>query len=64
MKARIALTDPNEVEVTVTLTMKLKDWKRLRDQVADQYPGWELRSVISDLVAKAGSHFEEQDERA
>lgn len=51
---------PAEVEFTLSMTMKLDDWRALRTMVNDNWPGWELRDAISDLITKAEQQFEGQ----
>lgn len=63
MKATYKLTDPDSVEATMTITMTLGNWKKLRDKLAAQpnamsYPNFKLRDVIDDLVKKAQERFE------
>lgn len=61
MNARIALTKPADVDVSVTLTMPLKDWKAMREAIVDRrYHALStlLSTIIDDLVAMAETHFE------
>ena len=57
MRATLRLTDPDDMDATMTLTMKLKHWKELRDQLADRWPAADLTSAISSIVTKAERHF-------
>lgn len=53
MKATIAITNPNEVEATISITLKLKDWLKCRQLIAEgminQWPLAELTSAIVSL---------------
>lgn len=60
MKAVLRTTNPDSIEMTLTITMEVRDWKRLRDQLESDYPGWRLSSAIRSLINKAESHFEEE----
>jgi hypothetical protein len=57
MKAKIKAQKPDEIEMELTLTMRLKDWKELRSQVQQAWPSWEVGSAISDLINQAEKHF-------
>lgn len=60
MKASLKLTNPDEVEATISLTMTLEQWKLLRASVSsDQHyePGGKLRQAIDDLVRQATRTF-------
>jgi len=51
---------PGDIEYTLTITMKAASWELLRDQLEAvpgsaqfEYPGWQLRREITDLLAQA-----------
>jgi hypothetical protein len=44
------IENPAEVEVTLHVTMRLKDWQELRRQLTTSYPSWKLASIIQDAV--------------
>lgn len=50
MRARMKLENPNEIEVTLTVTMTAKKWCELRDQLETKWPSWELSSAITNLL--------------
>jgi hypothetical protein len=55
MKATFKPHDVDDVEATLTATMPIAGWKRLRDQLAKtehytSYPTWQLLSLIRDMV--------------
>lgn len=62
IKAVLAAADPESIEMTLTITMPLKDWKALRKQLQDGYPAWKLGSMITSATLKAQEHFEERGE--
>ena len=64
MKAKIALTDPDDVDVTITMTTTIREWKRLKAQQSDRAPGWWLASIIRKAIGRAEAHFEETEEYA
>jgi len=57
MKTHMKATDPNKMEFTLEITMTLKDWRELDDQLSTAYPSWELASRITDMVQQATQHF-------
>lgn len=57
MRGEIEVEKPDGVEVSLTLTMKLGEWKELRGQLARDYPSWVLGSVIGQAVRKIEERF-------
>lgn len=50
---------PDAVECTMAITMPLRDWKALRDELPpSQHPSWKLREAIGALVSKAQKEFQ------
>ena len=60
----IFTSDTENIELTLKVTMKLKDWSKLRKQLSTDYPSWELGVRIREGVEKAMFHYnvEEEDE--
>lgn len=52
VKGEIEVEHPDAVQITLTLTMALGDWKRIREQIQSAYPGWLLGNLIRDAVRK------------
>lgn len=60
MKASFRITNPDEVEATIAITMTLGEWKLIRAALAEEHlyePGGKLRGVIEDLVSQASRSF-------
>lgn len=57
MRATLAVTNVDDIEMTLTITMNAQRWKQLRRQLVDKYPSWDLSSKIRGLVDKADAHF-------
>lgn len=58
MRASFGISRPDDVEMTLTITMTLARWKQLRDQLQDaSYPSCDLNARIGEVVAKASSVF-------
>lgn len=63
MKTKLKPTSPNDIELTLEVTMSLGSWKKLKEQVDSQSsPSWDLRHKISDLVSYAEKHFYIEDD--
>ena len=60
MKIVMLPSRPNDIELTMALTMTLGQWKDLAEQCADHYPGWKLSSVIRRMVDGVTKQVEEQ----
>lgn len=45
--------DPDNVQMTLTVTMSIGDWKSLSQQLASTYPSWKLNDAIRDFVARS-----------
>jgi hypothetical protein len=50
VKTTMQVTRPDDVEVTLSITMTVKDWSTLREQLAREYPSWRLSAAIVNLV--------------
>lgn len=53
MKARFMVESPDEIEATMKITMTIREWTELRDQLANKWPSSRLSSFITDLVMQA-----------
>lgn len=58
MKTDMRVVDPGKVEVALTVTMSLADWKRLRADLPAAYPGWKLAEAIGSAVRSVEQTFE------
>ena len=67
MKAVSRLENPDDAEVTLAITMPLKDWKRLQSQleaseISSSYPSWRFLGLIRELAATTEAHFTQTTE--
>jgi hypothetical protein len=53
VKASFKIENPEDVDCTLTLTMKVRDWEDLCRCVSSEWPGWKVRGIVRDLVAEA-----------
>ncbi len=57
MKAIFMIENPSEIEATMKITMTLKKWEELRQQLGKSYPSWKLSAMITDLLAQANNVY-------
>lgn len=53
MKARFSIEDPNEIECSLTITMSVRQWENLRNQLSREHPSWKLSAAINQVVTEA-----------
>lgn len=56
MIASIRIENPEDIKLSLSMTLPLKDWKRLREQLKNSgsvSPAWEVARIIDELVGKA-----------
>lgn len=58
------LTHPDAVECSLTLTMTLAEWKRVRADLSVQYPSWAVAALITGLIEDAEKQFYREKELA
>jgi hypothetical protein len=52
MKVDARFINADNLEVTLTVTMTLRDWKSLKESLPVKYPAWKLSEAISRVVYK------------
>lgn len=58
MTTKLTIADPDAVEMTLTVTMPLRNWKRLRTQLTTtSYPACDFSRAISDMTSQAEASF-------
>jgi len=62
MKGVFKLTEPDGMDASLTITMKIGEWKKLKACITDSYPGWVVTGMIRDLVIKAEQAFNQEEE--
>ena len=58
MKTSGRLTNPNDAEVTITMTAPLRDWKSLIAQLPSGWPSWRVEADIRSVISKVDKHFD------
>lgn len=56
-KARMIVERPDDIEMTLKMTMTIKEWERLRDQLDTSFPSWMLTSAINEMLSVARKTF-------
>jgi hypothetical protein len=49
--------NPKDIEITMTFTMPLRDWKDLAEQIEKEYPGWKFAAEIRQMVQEMQKTF-------
>jgi hypothetical protein len=64
MSAKFQLTNPDTALATLTVTMTITDWKKVRDDLANgqAYASSHLHSLIRKVVTQAEARFDEVGE--
>jgi hypothetical protein len=57
VSASFKVEKPENIEVTLTMTMRLKDWNALSRQLANEWPSSDLSRTISDVTNQANKVF-------
>lgn len=63
MKIQGKINDTDEVEVTLAITMTLKEWKALDEAIPAKYPFWKISSAITDAYFKIHKTINEEIEK-
>jgi hypothetical protein len=57
VRARFLIENPDDLEATMKITMKLKEWIELRDQLQNAWPSSRLSGAITSVIAEARKTF-------
>ena len=62
MQMRFVIEKPDEAEATMKITMTVREWRELGDQLKNEYPSWRLGSAINRLVSHARKVYYAENE--
>lgn len=64
MKASMKVSNQIEdVEMSLTLTMSVGDWRRILDQSnVSSYPSWKVRDIIRRAISEVTTHIDKMVE--
>jgi len=54
------INNQEDIEITLSITMKLQEWKSLQKDLPEHYPNWKLGSAITSAVLKLGEVVSEE----
>lgn len=57
MKQRMRATEPDTIDLTLEVTMSLREWRQFQKQLNGSYPSWRFSEAIGEMVDKANQHF-------
>lgn len=57
MKTRLVIENPDQIEATIKITMTLKEWAEMRDQLSGKHPSWQLSAAINDVLSQGRRVF-------
>jgi hypothetical protein len=58
VRARAQIESPNAAELTLTLTMRVGEWKDLAALLPEQWPAWPVASLIRKAIRGTIEHVE------
>lgn len=62
MQARFLIENPGEIKATMKITMTVKEWEELRDQLANKWPSSRLSQAITQVLCEARKvYYADQD---
>ena len=51
MRISAEFLNTGNIDVTLTITMTMRDWKSLRTSLNAKYPDWKLSAAIGEAIA-------------
>ncbi|MCW5676283.1 MAG: hypothetical protein KIT15_17040 [Xanthobacteraceae bacterium] len=58
------IAKPDEMIATISITMKVKDFRELKRQLKAEWPSWKIGDAIQAVIRKAETAFYEYEEGA
>lgn len=62
MDAEVRVVDPEEVSVEITMTMKLRDWIEVQNQLEGYGSSLRFKNLIANMVNNISAIIEGSDE--
>ncbi len=60
MKIQGEIENINDIEVTLSITMNMGEWKDLEKDLPERYPHWKLGSAITDAFLQLNRNVNEE----
>lgn len=61
MKARFTIENPEEMQATIKITMSVKEWVDLCQQLDNKWPSSRLSAAISHVVYEANKTYSAEE---
>lgn len=61
MTSKFTPSNPDKIEMTLSLTMSLYEWKQLKAQMSNEWPSWEIGGKIRSMIDQASTSFYPQE---
>ena len=58
MKATYQFADADNLDATLSVTMKVSEWRQLMRQMPTGWPSWKFSAAIADMIAEANRRFD------
>lgn len=62
MRTTFKIETPDDVTMTLKVSMTLRQWRELNAQLDSKHPSWKLSSAISEMVLQATKAFYANDD--
>jgi hypothetical protein len=62
MKAVAQIVNPEQAQMSLTLTMTVKEWKEFAGVLPNAWPGWPVASLIRQSIEGTIAHVETAQE--
>jgi hypothetical protein len=49
-----------DIDLTLSITMTIKEWKDLQKDLPERYPHWKLGGAITDAILKVNTTINEE----
>lgn len=61
MQFKMKCVNPEDLEYTMTITMKVKEWRELQAHMEDHWPGYDFKLAIDDILTQANLTYFPKD---
>ena len=57
MRYRFSLDNPDDMRATLTITLTIKDWKAVAEEMGTTHPAWKVTAAIREMITRAETKF-------
>lgn len=58
MRGKVEVCNPDKVELTLTLTLTVGEWREIMRELPQKWPHWQLGGIIADAIGKTVGRIE------